>query len=296
MSTVGFIGIGNMGRPMARNLVEAGHAVRAFDRAPAAMDGAVAAGASPAASVAEAVAGAQAVITMLPEGAHVRAVYLDDDGILAVLDRSTLLVDCSTIDVATARAVADRAESKGHRMLDAPVSGGTRGAEAGTLTFMVGGPQPALEEALPLLEAMGRNIVHAGGAGNGQAAKLCNNMMAAINVLGAAEGFALGESLGVERSVLYDIVSSSSGSSWMLTNACPAPGPLPDAPSSRGYPPGFKASLMAKDVRLALAAAGQAGATTPLGALASALYEQACRQGLGDLDCSAVFKLVEPRD
>jgi len=296
MSTVGFIGIGNMGRPMARNLVEAGHTVRAYDRAPEARAGAVDAGASTAETIAEAIGGTDVVITMLPEGAHVRAVYLGDEGILAALAGPTLLVDCSTIDVATAREVAERAGAAGHAMIDAPVSGGTHGAEAATLTFMVGGPEAAFAEARPLLEAMGRNIVHAGGAGNGQAAKVCNNMMAAINLIGAAEGFALGESLGVERSVLFDIVSTSSGGSWMLTNLCPAPGPLPQAPSSRGYPPGFKAALMAKDVRLSQAAASACGATTPLGALASALYEQACRQGLGDLDCSSVFKLVEPRD
>jgi 3-hydroxyisobutyrate dehydrogenase len=257
-----------------------------------ALDQVVEAGATRAASVAEAVAGAELVFTMLPEGRHVREAYLGDGGILASLTGPTLLVDCSTIDVATAREVAARAGDAGHRMLDAPVSGGVHGAQAGSLTFMVGGSAAAFDEARPLLEAMGRNIVHAGAAGNGQAAKACNNMMAAINLIGASEGFALGEALGVERQVLYDIISTSSGGSWMLSNLCPAPGPLPDAPSSRGYRAGFKAALMAKDVRLSQSAATGAGVSTPLGALACTLYDFLCRQGHGELDCSAVFKLI----
>ena len=295
MTRIAFIGAGNMGLPMVRNLLAAGHEVRAYDVSPDALAEAVQAGASEAASLADAVTGAEAVITMLPEGRHVRAVYLGDggnDGILGHAPREALLADCSTIDIATAREVAATASESGYEMIDAPVSGGVTGAEAGTLTFMVGGTAAGYERAKPILAAMGRHVAHIGGPGHGQATKICNNMMAGIAIIAASEVFCLGEALGLDSKKLYDVLSTSTGQTWMMDHMHPVPGIIESAPSNRNYAPGFKAALMAKDLGLSQSAAADTGTSTPLGANAAALFRILCQNGAGDLDCSAVYKLL----
>ena len=297
MTRIAFIGIGNMGLPMLRNLLAAGHEVRAYDVSPEALAQAVQAGAGEAASLADAVAAAEMVITMLPEGRHVRAAYLGDgrdgnDGIIGHAPREALLADCSTIDVASARAVAAAASGAGYEMIDAPVSGGVTGASAGTLTFMVGGSADGFARARPILAAMGRNVAHVGGPGHGQAAKICNNMMAGIAIIGASEVCCLGEALGLDPKKLYDVLSTSSGQTWMMDHMHPVPGIVEAAASNRSYAPGFKAALMAKDLGLAQSAAADTGTSTPLGAGAAALFRILCRNGAGDLDCSAVYKLL----
>jgi 3-hydroxyisobutyrate dehydrogenase len=283
---IGFIGLGNMGGPMATNLLKAGHQVAGFDVVPAAL---AAFGGSKSSSIAEAVAGAELVITMLPAGAEVRAVYGD---LLAAAGKGTQLVDSSTIDVATARATAALAEERGFDMLDAPVSGGVGGATAGTLTFMVGGSEAGFARARPVLDAMGKTIVHAGPAGSGQAAKICNNMILGVSMLAVAEAFALADRLGLDRQRLFDIASKSSGQCWAMTSYCPAPGPVPAAPSNRGYQAGFTAAMMLKDLKLAQQAAHGAGAVTPMGAEAAALYQMVVNSGLGGRDFSVVFPFV----
>jgi 3-hydroxyisobutyrate dehydrogenase len=292
MTRIGFIGLGNMGLPMARNLHKAGHAVSAFDLAPAAREAATAAGIATTASLAEAVAEAAMVITMLPAGQQVRAVYGGDGGVLAAAGERALLVDCSTIDVATARSVAAEAEAAGHAMLDAPVSGGVGGAEAGTLTFMVGGSAEAFGCAQPILAAMGRTIVHAGGPGNGQAAKICNNMMLGIQMISVAEAMVLAEKLGLDHQKLFEISSQASGQCWSLTTYCPVPGPVPTSPANRDYRPGFTAAMMLKDLKLAQAEAQAAGAVTPLGAEAAQLYALFAREANEGLDFSAIIKMM----
>ena len=297
MTRIAFIGVGNMGLPMLRNLLAAGHEVRAYDVSSEALAQAVQAGAGEAASLADAVAAAEMVITMLPEGRHVRAVYLGDarggnDGIIGHAPREALLADCSTIDVASARAVAAAASGAGYEMIDAPVSGGVAGAEAATLTFMVGGSTAGFERAEPVLAAMGRNVAHVGGSGHGQAAKICNNMMAGIAIIGASEVCCLGEALGLDPKKLYDVLSTSSGQTWMMDHMHPVPGIVEAAASNRSYAPGFKAALMAKDLGLAQSAAADTGTSTPLGAGAAALFRILCRNGAGELDCSAVYKLL----
>ena len=295
MTRIAFIGAGNMGMPMVRNLLAAGHEVRAYDVSPDALAEAVQAGASEAASLADAVTGAEAVITMLPEGRHVRAVYLGDggnDGILGHAPREALLADCSTIDIATARKVAATAAESGYEMIDAPVSGGVTGAAAGTLTFMVGGSAAGYERAKPILAAMGRNVAHIGGPGHGQATKICNNMMAGIAIIAASEVFCLGEALGLDSKKLYDVLSTSTGQTWMMDHMHPVPGIVESAPSNRNYAPGFKAALMAKDLGLSQSAAADTGTSTPLGANAAALFRILCQNGAGELDCSAVYKLL----
>ena len=295
MTRIAFIGAGNMGLPMVRNLIGAGHEVRAYDVSPDALAEAVQAGASEAASLADAVTGAEAVITMLPEGRHVRAVYLGDggnDGILGHAPREALLADCSTIDIATAREVAATAAESGYEMIDAPVSGGVTGAAAGTLTFMVGGSAAGYQRAKPILAAMGRNVAHIGGPGHGQATKICNNMMAGIAIIAASEVFCLGEALGLDSKKLYDVLSTSTGQTWMMDHMHPVPGIIESAPSNRNYAPGFKAALMAKDLGLSQSAAADTGTSTPLGANAAALFRILCQNGAGDLDCSAVYKLL----
>ncbi len=284
---ISVVGLGNMGLPMAKNLLKAGHDVVGFDIAASAVAAHVAAGGNTAATVAEAVAGSEAVITMLPAGRHVAEVYLE--GILPALKGAPLLIDCSTIDVDTARRVAAAAADRNLPMLDAPVSGGVVGATAGTLTFMVGGEEAAFARGLPVLQAMGKNIVHAGGAGAGQAAKICNNMMLAIAMLGTSEAFALADKLGLDRGKLFEIASTSSGQSWALTTYCPVPGPVPTSPANRDYAPGFAASLMLKDMQLAQAAAAGTGAATPLGAHAARLYQAVVEAGEGGRDFSVVF-------
>lgn len=262
---IAFIGLGNMGAPMALNLQNAGHTVTGFDTV-AAPDGI-----SCATSAAEAAHGAEVVITMLPNGMIARAVA---DDVLAVLPQGALMIDCSTIEVDAARAIAEAAAAKGIGFLDAPVSGGVGGAAAGTLTFMVGGDEADFTRAAPLFEIMGQKAVHCGAAGNGQAAKICNNMILGITMIGTCEAFALADKLGLERQAMFDVVSTSSGASWSINAYCPAPGVGPQSPADNGYKPGFAAELMLKDLRLSQDAATAADAATPLGALAEAIYAQ----------------------
>ncbi len=292
MATIGFIGVGNMGGPMARNLLKAGHKVKAFDVGKAALDAVIAAGASPATSPADAAKGVEAVITMLPAGEHVRDVYLGAGGIIQAAPAGTLFADCSTIDVETARSVNAAAAKAGHDMVDAPVSGGVAGAEAATLTFMVGGGDKAFARAQPLLQAMGKNILHAGAAGNGQAAKICNNMILGISMIAVSEGFLLAEKLGLDAQKLFDIASKSSGQCWSMTAYCPVPGPVPTSPANRDYKPGFTAAMMLKDMRLAQQAAGATSTATPLGAAAQAIYALFVAGGNGGTDFSGVIKLL----
>jgi 3-hydroxyisobutyrate dehydrogenase len=291
MATIGFIGLGNMGAPMAANLVKAGHSVTGYDINPAALAALTAAGGQTAASAADAAKAAAIVITMLPAGEHVRDVWLHQGGLIeAVRDAKPLLIDCSTIDVDSARAVTAAAEEAGLAMLDAPVSGGTIGALNGTLTFMVGGSEAAFAAGKPILEAMGKNIFHAGGPGAGQAVKICNNMMLAVNMVGVSEGFLLAEKLGLDWNKLFEICSTATSNSWALSNYCPAPGPQPAAPSNRDYAPGFMTQLMVKDVRLSQAAADATGSPTPLAALALTFYEKAMEAGDATKDFSVVFR------
>ena len=293
MARLGFIGVGNMGGPMARNLIKAGHAVKAFDLSEEAMNFTVQSGARAATSVKDAASGVEFVVTMLPVGDNVRAVFMSD-GVLAGADPGTVLIDSSTIDVETARAVHVAAAERGYSMLDAPVSGGVVGAEAATLTIMCGGDKATFEKARPILQAMGKNIVHCGGPGFGQATKICNNMVAGIISLATAEAFVMGEKLGVARQTLFDVLSTSSAASFILSRNCPMSGPVPTSASSNGYKPGFRASLMLKDLRLSQAAAQTAGVGTPLGAAATAAYALHVANGYGDFDSSSIIKLVKP--
>ena len=292
MAAIGFIGLGNMGGPMAVNLVRAGHKVAGFDVSPAALDALHAAGGTAAATAADAAQDAGVVITMLPAGQHVRAVLTGPDGVLPRLRPGTLVIDCSTIDVETARATAAAATAQGCAMLDAPVSGGTAGAAAGTLTFMVGGEADAFAQAQDVLGAMGKTIVHAGPAGAGQAAKLCNNLMLGITMLGVSEAFALADKLGLSAQSLFDISSKSSGQCWSLTSYCPVPGPVPSSPANRDYQPGFATALMLKDLSLAMDAAKSAGAPGVLGEQARAAYARLCDAGLGGKDFSVAAQAL----
>jgi len=290
-AAIAFIGLGNMGAPMAANLVKAGHDVTGYDIVPAALQALAQAGGNTAASAAEAARGADVVITMLPAGQHVRDVWLHQGGLIEVVkDSKPLLIDCSTIDVDSARAVTAAAEEAGLAMLDAPVSGGTIGALNGTLTFMVGGTEAAFAAGKTILEAMGKNIFHAGGPGAGQAVKICNNMMLAVNMVGVSEGFLLAEKLGLDWNKLHEICSTATSNSWALSNYCPAPGPAPAAPSNRDYAPGFMTHLMVKDVKLSQAAAEATGSPTPLSALALSFYEKAAEAGGATKDFSVVFQ------
>ncbi len=290
MTKIAFIGLGNMGSGMCANLVKAGHDVCAFDLNADAVAAAGARGAAPATSIAEAVNGAGIVISMLPAGKHVHAVYFGADGVAAHAPQGALFIDCSTIAVTDARAAHEKAEAAGFMMVDAPVSGGTAAAEAGTLTFMVGGLEVAFATARPALEAMGRNIFHAGGAGNGQAAKIANNMLLAVSMIGTCEAFNLAEKLGLDAQTFFDISSVSSGQCWSMTSYCPAPGPVPAAPSNRDYKPGFAVAMMLKDLHLAADAAKTAGAEIKLGELAEAVYQNLSDRGHDGLDFSGVMK------
>ncbi|HZD24833.1 MAG TPA: 3-hydroxyisobutyrate dehydrogenase, partial [Alphaproteobacteria bacterium] len=292
MTTIGFIGVGNMGGPMAANLVKAGHTVKAFDLVKDSLDRAVANGAGAAGSAREAVQDVEAVVTMLPAGQHVKAVYLGDDGILAAAAKGTLFIDSSTIDVDSSRAVHKGAADAGFDMIDAPVSGGVGGAEAGTLTFMCGGPEQAFARAKPLLEVMGKTIVHAGPAGNGQAAKICNNMILGASMIAVSEAFVLAEKLGLDHQALFDISSTASGQCWSMTTYCPVPGPVPTSPANRNYQAGFTATMMLKDLRLAQAAAASAGAATPMGAAAEAVYALFENAGHGATDFSGIINMI----
>jgi 3-hydroxyisobutyrate dehydrogenase len=292
MTAIAFIGLGNMGGPMARNLLKAGHAVRAFDLSRPATDAAKAAGAAIAATAREAVQGAEVVVTMLPAGAHTRAVYLGSDGVLASAAKGTLLIDCSTIDIDSARAVHEAAAKAGFDFLDAPVSGGVGGAEAATLTFMCGGTEKAFARAQPVLEKMGKRVVLAGGPGAGQAAKICNNMLLAISMIGTCEAFVLAEKLGLDHAKLFEIASTSSGQCWSLTTYCPVPGPVPTSPANRDYKAGFTVDMMLKDLKLAQNAAMAAGAATPLGGAAEQMYALLAARGAGGLDFSGIIKMI----
>ncbi|MFG2915152.1 3-hydroxyisobutyrate dehydrogenase [Kitasatospora sp. NPDC048298] len=282
---IGFIGLGNMGGPMAANLVKAGHRVTGYDLAADARERAAGHGIAVAESAERAVAGAEVVITMLPTGRHVLEAY---EGLTAAA-REALFVDCSTIAVGDARIAADLARTTGHRAVDAPVSGGVPGAEAASLTFMVGAEDADFGEAEPLLAAMGRRVVHCGASGAGQAAKICNNMILGVSMIAVSEAFVLGESLGLSHEALFDVASAASGQCWALTSNCPVPGPVPTSPANRDYAAGFAAALMAKDLGLAAGAADSAGLPTELGRRAAQLYADfAAADGAG-LDFSAII-------
>ena len=293
MSTIGFIGLGNMGQHMARNLIKAGHSLKVFDLSEENVRYVAQSGAKAAASAAEAAADVDFVVTMVPVGADVRRVLVDA-GVIGAARPGTIMIDSSTIDVDTARAMHEAAAKAGYRFLDAPVSGGVVGAEQATLTFMCGGDKDTFETARSVLAGMGKNIVHCGGPGQGQVVKICNNMMAAVNMLVAAEALVMGEKLGVDRKALYDVITTSTGRSYALERSCPIPGPVPNAPSSNGFKPGFMAKLMLKDLRLSQMAAQSAGASTPLGAAATAAYAMHIENGNGDLDSSSIIKLLKP--
>jgi 3-hydroxyisobutyrate dehydrogenase len=291
MARIGFIGLGNVGLPMASNLVKAGHVVTGFDVVAGQVGKLSAIGGLAAALVADA-AQAEAIITMLPAGEHVREVYCGEGGVIATAAPGALLIDSSTIDVATERDVAALAAAKGLDMVDAPVSGGVAGATAGTLTFMVGGPDAAFVRAKPILEAMGKTIVHAGGAGTGQAAKICNNMILGVSMIAVSEAFLLAEKLGLDAQRLFDIASKSSGQCWSMTSYCPVPGLVPTSPANRGYQAGFTAAMMLKDLRLAQDAARDVEAATPLGAAAAALYTKFTEHGHAVKDFSGIIEFL----
>ncbi len=293
MASIGFLGLGNMGGPMAKNLAKAGHAVKGFDLSAAALAAAGTAGIVPAASPQEAVQGAEVVITMLPAGQHVRATYLGEGGLLAGGGKDTLYIDSSTIDVGSARAVHEAAGGGGQDFVDAPVSGGVAGAENAALTFMCGGSEAAFGRAKPFLDQMGKNVIHAGGAGAGQAAKVCNNMILGISMIAISEAFALAEKLELDPAALFAISAKSSGSCWAMLNHNPVPGLVETAAANRDYKPGFAAAMMLKDLKLAMEAANQAGASIPLGAEAAQLYNMFVAAGNGGLDYSAIFKMVK---
>ena len=293
MASIASIGIGNLATPIAANLGQAGHRDTGYDIVQAPLQAMTAAGGKTAASAAAAATGAEIVITMLPAGEHVREVWLPQGGLIeAVKDAKPLLIDCSTIDVESARVVTAAAEEAGMKMLDAPVSGGTVGAANGTLTFMVGGDAGAFAKGLPILQAMGKNIFHAGGPGAGQAVKICNNMMLAINMIGVAEGFILAEKLGLDWMKLHEICTTATSNSFALSNYCPAPGPTPQSPANRDYAPGFMTALMLKDVKLSQAAAEATGVATPMAALAASLYQATVDAGDAAKDFSVGFRLL----
>jgi 3-hydroxyisobutyrate dehydrogenase len=292
MARIGFIGLGNMGLPMAANLVKAGHAVAGFDVVKPLTGKLSAIGGLAAETIALACSGADAIITMLPASEHVRDVYCASAGVIGAAGAGALLIDSSTIDVATARDVAARAAEKGLAMVDAPVSGGVAGAQAGTLTFMVGGPDAAFARARPILEAMGKTVVHAGSSGNGQAAKICNNMILGVSMIAVSEAFLLAEKLGLDAQRLFDIASKSSGQCWSMTSYCPVPGPVPTSPANRDYQAGFTAAMMLKDLKLAQDAARAAQAVTPLGAAAAELYGLFAGHGHAGEDFSGIVRFL----
>ena len=291
MSKIAFIGLGHMGLPMACNLVKAGHSVSGFDLVPSALEQLVAAGGKAAASAREAIEGAQVVVSMLPASRHVEGLYLGEDGLLAYITPGSLVLECSTIAPDSARKVHKAAAELGIDLLDAPVSGGTAGAAAGTLTFMTGGSAATLERAREVLGAMGKNIFHAGAEGAGQVAKVCNNQLLAVHMIGTAEAMALGVANGLEPAALAEIMRLSSGGNWSLEKYNPWPGVMDNVPSSRDYSGGFAAELMTKDLGLAQESAQSTGSSTPMGALALQLYRMMIKRGEGKLDFSAVQKL-----
>jgi 3-hydroxyisobutyrate dehydrogenase len=291
MSRIAFIGLGNMGSGMAANLAKAGHEVRAFDLSEAALARAEQNGCARTASAAEAVKDAEVVVTMLPAGKHVRDVY--ESSVIGQAPTSAILIDCSTIDVKTAREEIGKAEEAGYEMVDAPVSGGIAAAEGGTLTFMVGGSDPAFERARPYLEAMGKAVIHAGGAGSGQAAKICNNMLLGASMIATCETFVLAQKLGLDPQTFFDIASKASGQCWSMTTYCPVPGVGPATPADRDYEGGFATALMLKDLRLAMEAAVSVNAYTPMGGEAEEIYARFAERGGDTKDFSAVIKMID---
>ncbi len=287
---IAFIGLGNMGGGMAANLVKAGHDVRAFDLAEPALDRARENGCTTFTTVKDAVEGVDAVITMLPNGKIVEAVYEQD--VVGHAPASALLLDCSTIDVATARKVAAGAAARGYAMVDAPVSGGIAAANSGTLTFMVGGEDTDFARAQPILAAMGKAVIHAGAAGNGQAAKICNNMLLGASMIATCETFVMAQKLGLDPQTFYDISSVSSGQCWSMTSYCPLPGVGPQSPADNGYQGGFATALMLKDLKLAMDAAQAAGAAVPMGHAAEALYQMHANAGEGSMDFSSIIRML----
>ncbi|MDF1761315.1 MAG: 3-hydroxyisobutyrate dehydrogenase [Coxiellaceae bacterium] len=293
MTTIGFVGLGHMGQPMAENLVKAGHDLVVFDLAEAPVKALVSQGAKSASSVAELAGQVDVAITMLQTGDQVKSVCFGDDSLFNHLKKGSMYLDCSTIDVESSRQVHKRASELGFDMLDAPVSGGVLGAQAATLTFMVGGDKKIFEDAKPLFEAMGKNIIHAGQAGNGQVAKICNNMILGASMIAVSEGFLLGESLGLDAKTLFDISSTASAQCWSMTTYCPAPGVLPNVPSSNSYKAGFSGNMMLKDMHLSQTAADHAGAATPLSKAATRMYEEYVENGGGDLDFSGIYQMLD---
>lgn len=289
MPNIGFIGLGNMGAPMAANLLKSGDHVVGFDVIAAARQASAQSGVEIASSAKESVEGADIVITMLPAGEHVRAVWAE---ILPVAKRGALFIDCSTIDVTSARAAHGLAADRGIASLDAPVSGGVAGAKAATLTFMVGGTAEAFGRGKPVLERMGKRVVHCGDAGNGQAAKICNNMILGASMIAVSEAFVLGEKLGLSHQALFDVASASSGQCWSLTSYCPVPGPVPASPANNGYKPGFAAALMLKDLKLAREAAAAVQARTAIGAHAAEIYDRYAAAGHSGSDFSGIINFV----
>ena len=294
MARIGFIGLGNMGGPMARNLIKAGHSLKVFDLSEEAVNFVVQSGAEAAKSVKDAAKGVDFVVTMLPVGANVREVFMND-GVLAAADPGTVMIDSSTIDVESAQAAAVAAKEAGFTMVDAPVSGGVTGADAGTLTFMCGGDSETFERAKPILQGMGKNIIHCGASGLGQVTKICNNMLAGINSLAAAEAMVMGERLGVSRETLYKVISTSTGRSYIFETSNPMPSVVATSPSSNNFKPGFMAKLMLKDLRLSQAAAQAAGSATPLGAAATAAFQLLIENGFGNDDTSSIIKVIDPK-
>jgi 3-hydroxyisobutyrate dehydrogenase len=292
MARIAFIGLGNMGSGMAANLAKAGHDVRAFDLSQAALAKAEASGCRRAASAAEAVDEAEVVVSMLPAGKHVREVY--ESSVIGTAPTNAILIDCSTIDVATAREEIAKAQAAGYEMVDAPVSGGIAAAEGGTLTFMVGGTEAAFARAEPFLSLMGKAVIHAGGGGSGQAAKICNNMLLGASMVATCETFVMAQKLGLDPQTFFDISSKASGQCWSMTSYCPVPGVGPDTPADRDYDGGFAAALMLKDLRLAMEAAQSADAYTPMGAAAEELYTRFA-EGLGGAgkDFSGIIKMID---
>jgi 3-hydroxyisobutyrate dehydrogenase len=293
MTKIAFIGLGNMGGPMAANLVKAGHEVIAFDLDAVLRDRARADGATIAAGAAASVEGADVVITMLPAGKHVLSVWTE---VVPAMDKGALIVDCSTIDVESARRAHALASDGGVGSVDAPVSGGTGGAKGATLTFMCGAHEKAFGAAKPILEKMGKKIVHCGAAGAGQAAKICNNMILGISMIAVGEAFVLAEKLGLSHQALFDVASTSSGQCWSLTTYCPVPGPVPTSPANNDYKPGFAASLMLKDLLLAKDAANSSGANIPLGSHAASIYKSYAETGAGGTDFSGIVNFLRDTD
>lgn len=292
MARIAFIGLGNMGGPMAANLVRAGHQVTGHDIVPEKISRAAERGVRPAASNAEAATGAEIVFTMLPTGKEVREVLVDEDAVLEAVASGTIMVDSSTTDLAATEYIHAAASERGIALIDSPVSGGMAGAEAATLTFMAGGDSDAVDRAEPVFMAMGRKVVRAGGPCSGQAVKACNNMLLGISMVGVCEAIALGEAVGVDHQVLFDVISTSTGSCWSMNVNCPIPGMVDTAPANRGYAPGFTATLMLKDLTLAQEAASRVGAATPLGEHARALYQRFCTERDGEIDFSAMVGMM----